>query len=181
MSDEAPEELTANQRAILERLDSMPLNKHKVDLERVQRCHLELDDEPMQFDEQTLASMLQDLADESPFGHEAFVLRAFARALRGEDEHHKLVLRQTKKGRWKSPAERTAKIVQQATWLVAVHTLESEGWQTDAAVHQVAQDNGVSVSTIYAGLSEHAKWKSHMTELSQILEYRKTRTPASDS
>lgn len=177
MSGDDPEELTPAQLEILARLDSYPMNEHRVDLERVQRCHLELDDEPMRFDELTVAAMLQDLADESPFGHEAFVLRGVARALRGEDEHHKLVLRQTKKGKWESPADRSAKMIQHVSWLLEVDALESEGWQTDAAVHQVAAKYGQGVSTIYAGIKEHRDWQAHMKELGLLLGFAKSRTP----
>ena len=75
-------------------------NKYRVDLERVQRIQLGIDSEPMEFSEVTIADMLQEVADERHFETEAFVLRALANALRGDDDHHHLVLKQNRPGKW---------------------------------------------------------------------------------
>lgn len=128
-------------------------NKHRVDLERVQRIHLDIDQEPMEFSEESLAQMLQTLADERPTEHSAFVLHAVANALRGEDENHRLFLKQTKRGTWNSPSDEHARRRQTLAWLVRLDRLRNEGWQIDAAIHRIAETTGNSVSTVYARIS----------------------------
>lgn len=137
-----------------DKYDDWHQNRHKVNLERVQRIYLGLEDEQMPFDEASLADMLQGIADDNPTGEAAFVLAAFANALRGEDEYHRLSLRQVKKGNWQSPSKQHAKRRQQLAWIVRLERLQREGWQTDAAIHRIAETTGKSVSAIYAGIAE---------------------------
>lgn len=176
MSGGDDDNLSPEEQARLDRLNSVPMNRHSVNLERVQRCHLGIDDEPMQFDEASIADMLQDVADTLRYGSEAFVLRGIANALRGNDDHHSLVLRQVKRGKWKSPSERTERLTQQINWAIDLGKLEADGWQTDAAVHRVAELAGVGVSTVYAGIKEQQCWKDHLKEISQILDLKGKRS-----
>lgn len=148
-------------------------NAHRVNLERVQRIHLGVDSEPMEFSESTLATMLQDMADERPFETEAFVLRAVANALRGEDDHHKLVLRQRKRGAWKSPADDLVRHRQQVAWILRLGRLEAQGWQTDAAVHRIAETTGKSVSRVYAGIAEERHWQRELRAMSSLMRKQK--------
>lgn len=136
-----------------------PGNRHKVNLERVQRLHMGLDQEPMAFDEDTLADMLQGLADADPTGDAAFALAALANALRGEDDHHRLRLQQVKRGKWQSPSDGVARHRQHCAWILRLDRLQQQGWQTDAAVHRIAETTGNSVSRIYAGIAEEREWQ----------------------
>lgn len=127
-------------------------NRHGVNLERVQRIELGIDNEPMAFDEATVAAMLQKLADERPYETEAFVLRALANALRGDDEHHRLVLKQKKPGKWESPTEFEANRNREMSWLYALGNFEKQGIKTEAAVAKIAEDFDVSRATVFAGV-----------------------------
>ena len=156
-------------------------NCHSVDLERVQRIELGLDDEPMEFDERSLAAIVQKVADDRPYELGAFILRAIANALRGEDANHKLVLRQTRRGTWKSPADRRAKGRQQLAWIIRLDRLRAEGWPTDAAIHRIAETTGNSDSTIYAGIAQQKAWQKEILSLRAILNFaRKHRSKAKD-
>jgi len=140
--------------SVVNKYSRTPMNRHGVNLERVQRCHLDLDEEPMDFSEKTIADMLQDVADTLRHGHEAFVCSAVANALRDSDGHHKLSLNQKQRGKWKSPADQQEMRLKHLYWLVEVDKLEAEGWPTDAAVHHVAAQQGVSVATVYGGMRD---------------------------
>lgn len=164
------EELSDEVKNRLQELDNMPFNRHSVNLERVQRIHLDIDDEQMTFDEQSIAHMLQELADEERYGHVAFVLAAVANALRGDDDHHKLILRQTKRGKWESPSENTTKIRQHLAWVIRLERLKAQGWQTDAAVHRIAETTGKSVAKIYAGISENKEMQEIYRSLRQTFD-----------
>lgn len=145
-----------------------PANRHKVSLERVQRLQLGLDDEPMAFDEESLADMLQSLADADPRGRAAFVLTALANALRGEDDHHRLRLHQAKRGKWQSPSDRVARHRQHCAWFVRLHRLQREGWQTDAAIHRIAETTGNSVARVYAGIAEERAWQEVLRDFPKV-------------
>lgn len=136
-----------------------PGNRHKVDLERVQRLQMDLGQERMTFDEYTLADMLQTIADANPEGEAAFVLAALANALRGEDDYHRLRLHQIKRGKRQSPSDGLVRHRQHCAWIVRLHRLQLQGWQTDAAIHRIAETTGNSVSRIYAGIAEEREWQ----------------------
>lgn len=142
-----------------------PSNRHKVDLERVQRIEMGLDNEPMVFDENSLADMLQGIADANPIGAPAFVLAALANALKGKDEYHRLRLQQAKRGKWSSPADQNARHRQHCAWILRLHRLQKEGWQTDAAIHRIAETTGNSVSRVYAGIAEERAWQDVLTNM----------------
>lgn len=149
-----------------DKYDRWAANNHRVDLERVQRCHLGLDNEEMSFDEKSLANMLQELADNSPSHASTFAVRAIANALRGDDEHHALRLVQKKRGKWKSPAHDRTRHRQHLAWIWRLERLQEQGWGKEAAVHRIAETTGKSVATIYAGIAEERHWQQSMRELS---------------
>ena len=146
-----------------------PMNRHNVDLERVQRIQLGIDVESMEFSEESVAQMLQEMADERPAGHSAFVLRSLANALRGEDRNHRLVLKQTKRGKWVSPSDDHTRRRQNIAWLWRLDRLQNEGWQTDAAIHRIAETTGNSVATVYARISSERAWQSEIQSIVQGL------------
>ncbi|WP_149036465.1 hypothetical protein [Aurantiacibacter atlanticus] len=141
-----------------------PMHRHNVDLERVQRCHLGNDEEPMEFDENSIAQMLQKIADDLRWRPGAFELRALANALRGEDAHHKLILKQAQRGTWRSPSDEHSRRRQEIAWIVRLGRLEKQGWQTDAAIHRIAETTGNSVSSVYARIAGQRKWQIDMVE-----------------
>lgn len=132
-------------------------NTHGVDLERVQRIELGIDSEPMEFNEGTIAYMLQALADDRPFETEAFVLRALVNALRGNDDHHRLVLRQKKPGKWESPTEHEERWNRDMSWLWTLGSLERAGMKTEAAIARISELSGASRAAVFAGVRSAEK------------------------
>lgn len=128
---------------------------HSVNLERVLRGHLGLIDEPMEFTAESIASMLEEIADECD-PTSAFELHAVVRALRGEDKHHRLVLQQVKRGKFVSPTERSQYSERALEWLRALAILEHDGLKTEAAVADIARRWQVSRASIFAGI-KHAE------------------------
>lgn len=149
----------------------LSVRQHGVSLERVQRIHLGIDAEPMAFSEETLASMIADIAEQCG-DDAAFVLHAIVRALIGEDEHHKLTLRQSRRGRWQSPTEYRAKHRQHLAWIIRLDRMKSRGWPTEAAIHQIARTTGLSVSKVYAGIAEEERFQSFARESEERLDRR---------
>jgi hypothetical protein len=129
------------------------LRKHAVNLERVQRIHLGLDAEAMEFSEKTVSDMIQEIAEHCD-EHEAFKLHALVRALRGQDEHHQLVLKQKKPGKWVSPTESDAKFTRRLNWLWTLGNFEREGIKTEAAVARIAELDDTSRAAVFAGVKE---------------------------
>ncbi len=117
----------------------------------MQRLHLGLDDEPMNFDAATVARMLQDVADTCD-ENEAFTLHAVVNALLDRDDHHVLVLQQKKRGKFISPAKTTAKHNRNQKWLFWLAHLEKNGIKTEAAVAEISESEGVSRATVFAGV-----------------------------
>lgn len=138
-------------------LDKIDLRQHKVSLERVQRIHLNIDDEKMEFSALTLAAMLADIADRSD-EDEAFLLRGVVNALRGDDEHHELILKQRRKGRFVSPTAYSATHNRNRVWLSRLAYLENEGWPTEAAVQEIATKAGVKRATVFAAIKAAEKY-----------------------
>ena len=127
-------------------------NNHGVDLERVQRIELGIDGELMEFSEGTIADMLQKMSDERPFESEAFVLRALANALRGEDDHHRLILQHKKRGKFLSPTETEARHYQDISWLHTLANREKMGDKTEAGIAFIAEHWNVSRASVFAGI-----------------------------
>lgn len=134
------------------------MNGHGVGLERTQRIHQGIDSEPMEFSEETLAAMVQDLADDLGTGHKAFVLRAIANALSGRDDHHKLVLRQKKPGKWVSPTEYEESLNREMSWLWTLGAWEKQGMKTEAAVAKISELSGSSRAAVFAGVKKAEKF-----------------------
>lgn len=146
-----------------------PGNVHDVDLERVQRNHQGLESEPMVFNEESVADMLQDIADREPTTAAAFTLRALANALRGVDDNHRLVLQQKKRGKWQSPGDIHLQHRKHAAWLIRLIRLQREGWPTDAAIHRIAATTGNSVSRVYSGVAEANLSREHIEDFFKAL------------
>jgi len=131
--------------------DNIGLRRHRVGLERVQRIHLGLDDEPMEFNTGTIAQMLLEVADHCDDG-EAFTIRGVVNALLGVDENHVLTLQQRKRGKFVSPTESSAKHNRNQKWLHWLAHREREGIKTEAAVAEIAEVEGASRATVFAGI-----------------------------
>ena len=129
------------------------LRRHHVNLERVQRIHLGLDGEPMEFSAYTLAEMLQDVADNCD-ETDAFTLHAVARALQGKDEYHTLTLQQKKRGQFEAPNKREEKHYRRRKWLAWLAHLERQGIKTEAAIMDIAEKEGVSRATVFAEINK---------------------------
>lgn len=140
------EELSPKMQTIL---DGISIRTHGVDLERVQRIHLGLDSEPMEFSAETVAQMIQDVADNCD-AHNAFILHAVMRALRGNDDYHSLTLQQKKRGRFEAPDLQAAKHHRRRMWLHWLAHLESQGVKTEAAITEIGDKEGVSRATVFA-------------------------------
>lgn len=151
MSEEEPEE-SISERAI-RAYEATNWEGHGVNLERVQRIQFGVEDEPMLFDESTIANMLEKIARDA-FPDDAFVLFAVVEALRGNDEHHRLVLRQKKPGKWVSPTEFATRKERHRMWLYALGNWEREGIKTEAAVARIAELEGVSRASVFAGIRD---------------------------
>jgi predicted 3-demethylubiquinone-9 3-methyltransferase (glyoxalase superfamily) len=151
--DEGGDELSEAERKLERLIGPISLRKHSVDLERVQRIHLGIDNEPMEFNETTLAKMIEDVADNCE-ENEAFTLIAIAAALRGSDSNHRLILKQRKPGRWESPTEHEAHHAQIFSWLHTLANREISGEKTEAAVAWIADRWGVSRASVFAGVKE---------------------------
>jgi hypothetical protein len=126
------------------------LRRHSVDLERVQRLHLGVDDEPMEFSADTIAAMLQEIADVCDPAS-AFELHAVVRALEGKDAHHRLELKQVRRGKFASPAEHFRRNMD---WLNALAALEEQGVKTEAAIATIAEQAKCSRASVFAGIKE---------------------------
>jgi hypothetical protein len=145
------DESNGNQSEGLTSRSAVNLRFHRVDLERVQRIHCGLDSEPMEFTAATIAEMLGEIAarcDEE----DAFSLHAIVNALLGNDDHHELILRQRKRGKFVSPDKSETKRNRQQLWLHWLAGLERRGAKTESAVAEIAADQKVSRATIFAGV-----------------------------
>ena len=177
MSEEGESHLSADEERIVDRLNNISIRKHGVALERVQRCHLGIDCEPMEFNEATIADMIQDIAD-GRVEHDAFALHAVARALRGLDDHHVLILKQKKPGKWESPTEHEAKANRELSWLYTLGAWERDGMKTEAAVARLAELAGVSRATVFAGVRNAEKFLERCREWGSDAEHLQNPRPA---
>lgn len=160
MSDQSDAEwldglnLTPEARELAERAT---VRHHGVNLERVQRIHLGLDSEEMEFSNVTLAAMLADVAERCDDA-DAFTLYGFVSALLGNDRHHILTLKRTRKGKFVSPHERELTHNRNQKWLWWLAHLESKGMKTEAAVMTIAEAEKVSRATVFGGIREAEHW-----------------------
>lgn len=135
------------------RLSEISLRKHSVNLERVQRIHLGLDDEKMDFSAETLAQMIEEIADNCP-EHEAFILMGVVNALRDSDADHRLELIAKKRGRYISPDRHSKNHHRNMLWLNWLAHLESKGIKTESAVAEICEKEGVSRATFFAAIKK---------------------------
>lgn len=133
--------------------DDRILRNHNVNLERVQRIHQEIDNEPMEFSADSIASMLDDIAERSDM-NDAFTLHAVSRALRGLDEHHVLILKQKKRGKFVSPTDEEGEFSRNLSWLHTLALHERNGVKTEAAIAFIAERWSVSRASVFAGIKE---------------------------
>jgi hypothetical protein len=124
-----------------------------VALERVQRLHLGIDEEEMEFSAATIASMLQEVADTCDES-EAFTIHAVVRALQGADEDHELVLKQKRRGKYVSPTEHVATHNRNMSWLRTLALRESQGVKTEAAIAEIAEKWGVKRASVFEGVRD---------------------------
>lgn len=123
-----------------------------VPLQDVQRTFFGLEyHEPMEFSAESIAEMLQQIADASTTG-KAIAIHAVVRALRGLDEHHRLELRQVKPGKHKLSHHYAAEREQNQAWLERLAAYERDGMKTEAAVAAIAEEWGVSRASVFAGV-----------------------------
>lgn len=134
-------------------VSSVNLRRHSINLERIQRIHLGIDSEPMEFSANTIADMLQQVADECD-EDSAFTIHAVVNALRGLDEHHVLQLKRKRRGRFVSPTEREEQTNRNLSWLHSLAKLEAEGMQTEAAIAKISDVWKVSRAAVYAGIAK---------------------------
>lgn len=124
-----------------------------VGLERTQRIFLGLDDEPMAFDETTIAGMLKKVAsDYDGLSDEFIVLHAVANALLGVDDDFKLKLTQKKRGKYKPPNVEQAEHERRISILHSVANLEKKGWKTEAAIARMQEIFGISRAAVFADI-----------------------------
>ncbi|PSO13633.1 MULTISPECIES: hypothetical protein [unclassified Sphingobium] len=138
-------------------LDSTDFLYHTVNLERVQRIHLNLDSEVMDFSASSVANMISDVADQCD-EHEAFILRAVVNALNGNDDHHELVLRQKKRGKFVNPTVHQEKHDRQMKWLWWLAHRENAGIKTESAIAEISSSEGVSRATVFGGIRAAEKF-----------------------
>lgn len=125
----------------------------RVGLERTQRILLGLDDEPMEFDETSIAHMLKTVAKgHDGLSDEFIVLHAVANALLGADDDFKLKLVQKKRGKYKAPNVKSDVHNRQMSILYSVASLEKKGWKTEAAIARMEKGFGVSRAQVFADI-----------------------------
>ncbi len=125
----------------------------RVGLERTQRILLGLDDEPMVFDEGSIAQMLKAVAsDHDGLSDEFMVLHAVANALLGVDDNFKLKLSHKKRGKFMPPNVREAELARSISILKSVQNLKEDGWKTEAAIAQMQGHFGISRATVFADI-----------------------------
>lgn len=125
----------------------------RVGLERTQRILLGLDDEPMVFDEGSIAQMLKAVAsDHDGLSDEFMVLHAVANALLGVDDNFKLKLSHKKRGKFMPPNVREAELARSISMLKSVQNLKEDGWKTEAAIAQMQEHFGISRATVFADI-----------------------------
>ena len=134
-------------------VDQISLRHHGVGLERIQRCHLGLDEEEMEFSAVTVAAMIQNVADQCD-ECDAFTLHAVVNALLGKDKHHRLELRQRKPGKWVNPTIHSETHNRNQKWLWWLAHLETQRVKTESAIADIAKKEGVSRAAVFAGIRQ---------------------------
>lgn len=133
--------------------DKINLRKHGVNLERVQRIHQGIDTEDMEFSAATIAQMLQEVADECD-ENDAFTIHAVVNALLGRDDHHRLVLKQKRPGKYVNPTAHEATHNRHQYWLHWLAGREDAGIKTEAAIAEIAASENVSRAAVFQGIRQ---------------------------
>ena len=165
MSDEDEDfqsNLSEGARKMWEHID---LRHHGVGLERVQRIHLGIDSEEMEYSADTIAQMLQEVADRCD-EDEAFTIHAVVNALLGKDDDHRLVLRNKRRGKFITPTVHEAKHIRERRWLWWLAHLERKGVKTESAIMEIAAAEKVSRATIFNGVRSAERYQEWGRELS---------------
>ena len=153
--DDDTEMGVSGSEAIVDKLDRIysAATDWRVGLERTQRILLGLDDEPMAFDETSIANMLKMVAsNHDGLSDEFIVLHAVANALLGADDDFKLKLVQKKRGKYKPPNVISDVHNRQMSILYSVASLEKKGWKTEAAIARMEKGFGVSRAQVFADI-----------------------------
>lgn len=139
--------------SVVDSLDEMysAATDWQVGLERTQRLFLGIDDEPMAFDESTIAGMLKKLASNyGGLSDEFIVLHAVANTLLGVDDDFRMKLIQKKRGKFKPPNIEHDEHERRMSILHSVANLEKKGWKTEAAVARMQERFGISRAAVFA-------------------------------
>lgn len=154
----------------------------RVGLERTQRFLLGLDDEPMVFDEGSLAQMLKAVAsDHDGLSDEFMVLHAVANALLGVDDNFKLKLSHKKPGKFKPPNVREAEHKRRMSILYAVKNLKKNGWKTEAAIAQMQEHFGISRAAIFADIKAAEEFLQIVEEIAGTVKYKNPKSNHSEN
>ncbi len=165
MSDEDEDFLSNLSEGARKLWEGIDLRHHGVDLERVQRIHLGIDFEEMEFSADTIAHMLQEVADRCE-EDEAFMIHSVVNALLGKDKHHRLVLQNKRRGKFVSPTEHEVMHNRNSNWLWWLAHLEKQGVKTESAVSEIAHKDGVSRATVFKGIKSAAAFQERGNKLS---------------
>jgi 2C-methyl-D-erythritol 2,4-cyclodiphosphate synthase len=150
----------------------------RVGLERTQRILLGLDDEPMVFDEGSIAQMLKAVAsDHDGMSDEFMVLHAVANALLGVDDNFKLKLSHKKRGKFMPPNVREAELARSISILKSVQNLKEDGWKTEAAIAQMQEHLGISRATVFADIKAAEEFLQIAEEIAETV---KSKNPKSN-
>lgn len=124
-----------------------------VGIERSQRILLGIDDEPMTFDEQSIATMLKKVAsNHDGLSDEFIALHSVANALLKRDDDFHLVLKQNKSGKFKSPDKHNETHNRNMSILYSLANMENKGIKTEAAVAELMDLYKLSRAAIFAAV-----------------------------
>lgn len=151
-------------------------------LERTQRIFLNLDEEPMAFNEPTIAAMLKTVAaGYDGICHEAMVLHAVANALLGYDDDFKLKLVQKKRGKFKPPNVREAEHTRRMSILYSVENLKKNGWKTEAAIAQMQEHFGISRAAVFADIKAAEEFLQIVEEITRTVKSKNPKSNHSEN
>jgi hypothetical protein len=154
----------------------------RVGLERTQRILLGLDDEPMIFDEGSIAQMLKAVAsDHDGLSDEFKVLHAVANALLGVDDHFKLKLSHKKRGKFKPPNVRVAEHARRISILYSVEDLKKNGWTTEAAIAQMQEHFDISRAAVFADIKAAEEFLQIAEEIAATVKAKNPKSNHSEN
>lgn len=138
-------------------------------LEYAQRDFRGITDEDMDFNEETLAQVIDEIILESNCLPHMVFLRAMTRALRGTDSAFRLRLFHKKRGKFKSSADQAAEMeYRQRIYMHVLHR-QGEGDPKEAAVADASAHFGISRATVFRLMKELDDWTEMICEHSESL------------